>query len=409
MKTVSVCMMVKNEEHNLPRCLKSIKPLADEIIVVDTGSTDKTVEIAESFGAKIYHHPWENDFSKHRNQSISYATSDWILIADADEEFFFGPDGVREIKEKVLPLVEKHNNSAAILLKDIQKSNILMQFSTVRFFKKGEIHYEGIVHNQAIVKGHAIVIPESIMYMHHYGYDLTSEQKEAKFNRSVGLLKKRLQENPSDYGCYFYLFEFYAVHKRHREAAEYGQKYLRYKKQLKAIKRFNPGIYYGMARNYMEINNYKKAEVMFTEGLKEIPGDLDLSFGLTEFGTRVQRPDLTFLGARQYLNLYKKYADKPSSRSGSFIYSFQPENRVYVMVSLVLAQLNEAYDTLTEIKSSIQTIEKEFKDKILSSFIEDAKKIGLDSFIEENLGIKNSKDNVFTYQPESIRKTYSFN
>ena len=86
--TISLCMMVKNEEEFLPRCLESVKDVVDEIVIVDTGSTDRTVEIAESYGARVYHHPWENDFSKHRNQSISYASGAWILEMDADEEFF---------------------------------------------------------------------------------------------------------------------------------------------------------------------------------------------------------------------------------------------------------------------------------------------------------------------------------
>lgn len=85
---ISVCMIVRNEETLLPRCLQSIQGIADEIIVVDTGSTDRTIEIGRRFGAKVYHHPWENDFSKHRNQSLSYATMDWVLVLDADEEFF---------------------------------------------------------------------------------------------------------------------------------------------------------------------------------------------------------------------------------------------------------------------------------------------------------------------------------
>lgn len=412
MKTISACMMVKNEEHNLPRCLASIKLLVDEIIVVDTGSTDKTVEIAKSFGAKIYHHPWENDFSKHRNQSLSYATCDWILIVDADEEFFFGPDGIRSIKENVLPTVEKENDSAAVLLKDIQNGNVLMKFSTVRFFKRGKVHYEGIVHNHAIVKGSAIVIPETIVYMHHYGYDLTPEKKQQKFDRSVGLLKERLRQDPSDYVCYFYLFEFYAVHKRHQEAAEYGKKYLEHKNQLRAKKHFNSAIYYGMARNYMELKDYKSAETIFTQGLKEIPGDLDLSFGLTEFGIRVQRPDLTVIGARQYLTLYKKYSDKVSSRTGSFIYSFTPESRAYVLINLALAQLNEAYKTLKQIKPALQSVDSKFGDKVTASFIEDAKKIGLDSFIKENLGIEKKVSEISSdilYKSKSMNKRYSFN
>ena len=85
MKTLSLCMITKNEENNLSRCLDCIKEFVDEIIIVDTGSTDKTVEIAKSYGAHIYHYDWNNDFSKARNVSLQKATKDWILVLDADE------------------------------------------------------------------------------------------------------------------------------------------------------------------------------------------------------------------------------------------------------------------------------------------------------------------------------------
>ena len=68
--TISACMIVKNEEEMLPNCLESIRSWVDEIIIVDTGSTDKTVEIAKSYGAKIYNQVWTKDFSFHRNYSI---------------------------------------------------------------------------------------------------------------------------------------------------------------------------------------------------------------------------------------------------------------------------------------------------------------------------------------------------
>jgi len=85
---LSICMIVRDEEESLPRCLESIKDIADEIIVVDTGSKDKTKEIALKYGAKIYDHPWEDNFSLHRNQALSYATKKFVLQIDADEEFF---------------------------------------------------------------------------------------------------------------------------------------------------------------------------------------------------------------------------------------------------------------------------------------------------------------------------------
>src|SRR4051812_11925913 len=83
--TLSLCMIVKNESQWLRQALTSVKDLVDEIIIVDTGSEDSTVEIAKSFGAKIFSIPWENDFSKARNYSLEQATSDWILVLDADE------------------------------------------------------------------------------------------------------------------------------------------------------------------------------------------------------------------------------------------------------------------------------------------------------------------------------------
>lgn len=83
--TLSLCMIVKNEEKHLVRCLRSVRDVVDEIIIVDTGSTDKTVDIAKVFGAKVYDFPWTGDFSAARNQSLAHATGDWILVLDADE------------------------------------------------------------------------------------------------------------------------------------------------------------------------------------------------------------------------------------------------------------------------------------------------------------------------------------
>ncbi|MEN6487413.1 MAG: glycosyltransferase, partial [Smithella sp.] len=83
--TLSLCMIVKNEENNLVRCLKSIRDIVDEMIIVDTGSTDKTKVLSKIFGAKVYDFPWTGDFSAARNHSLAQAAGDWILILDADE------------------------------------------------------------------------------------------------------------------------------------------------------------------------------------------------------------------------------------------------------------------------------------------------------------------------------------
>lgn len=83
---LSLCMIVKNEEATLADCLNSVKDVVDEMVVLDTGSTDRTVEIAQEFGAKVYFFEWCNDFAIARNQALGMVTGDWVLVLDADEK-----------------------------------------------------------------------------------------------------------------------------------------------------------------------------------------------------------------------------------------------------------------------------------------------------------------------------------
>src|SRR5579872_1678651 len=83
---ISLCMIVKNEERFLEQCLRSVADVVDEINIVDTGSTDATVAIAERFGARIEHREWRNDFGWARNEALKMATKRWVLQLDADEE-----------------------------------------------------------------------------------------------------------------------------------------------------------------------------------------------------------------------------------------------------------------------------------------------------------------------------------
>ena len=87
--------IVKNEEKNLSRCLNSVKEVVDEIILVDTGSTDTTKEIGENFGAKIYDYVWDSNFSNARNFALSKSTGNWILYLDADE--YLSKDCIEEL------------------------------------------------------------------------------------------------------------------------------------------------------------------------------------------------------------------------------------------------------------------------------------------------------------------------
>ena len=96
---LSLCMIVKNEAIALPKCLKSTKKLVDEIVILDTGSTDKTPQIAREYGAKVYDFQWCNDFSAARNEALKYVTGDWVLVLDADETL--APSIMPQLKEAI--------------------------------------------------------------------------------------------------------------------------------------------------------------------------------------------------------------------------------------------------------------------------------------------------------------------
>ncbi len=199
---ISLCMIVKDEEHFLPGCLKSVQGLIDELIVVDTGSTDRTMEIAREYGAKIYQHPWQNDFSFHRNQSMSYATGDWILILDADEEL--DPSEHEMIRSSI-----KRKNIYAIsfvVYNKIQHGRTGF-LNSHRMFRNGRgYHYSGIVHNQLIMDDTYF---SSQFKVYHHGYGLSDEQMNAKGRRTEALLKKQLEENPDNAFAHFNLAQIY--------------------------------------------------------------------------------------------------------------------------------------------------------------------------------------------------------
>ncbi len=192
---VSLCMIVKNEEKFLPQCLNSVKDFVDEMIIVDTGSTDRTMEIAESFGAKVYHHQWQNDFSLHRNQSLGYATGEWIFILDADEEM------VREDLEKLrlaLCIPDTNILSISVHNKHTRTGEFTSFLPSVRLWRrKLNLRYEGIVHNELRLPADEPILRVDARLI-HYGYGLDWAEMTKKIARSKELLQAQLKENPNN-------------------------------------------------------------------------------------------------------------------------------------------------------------------------------------------------------------------
>ena len=189
---------MRDEEKNLPRFFASIKGLADEVIVVDTGSKDNTVRVARTLGAKVHHFPWRDDFSAARNESLKHATKDFILWLDGDDEVR------REDHHKIRAHLRKHPGAGAYLRTYVEKEGRAMQLRI--FPNHRDIRFEGRVHEQAIHSMEAKGIPThscSASIIHH-GYNEPGALQE-KLRRNKKLLEEETAERPGDLDSIFFL------------------------------------------------------------------------------------------------------------------------------------------------------------------------------------------------------------
>ncbi len=198
---LSVCLIIKNEEKYLVDCFESILNLADQIIVVDTGSNDSSISIAEKYGAQIFHFEWINDFSAARNYSLSKVQGEWILYLDADERL--DPKSVKEI-ERIKN--SKENAGYFCTVKSIDNENNRdNSMRYVRLFKniKG-IRFTGKVHEQivpSLIENEAKIYNSKIL-INHLGYNISTEDKRKKALRNLHILEEEYKLMKSGYNAY---------------------------------------------------------------------------------------------------------------------------------------------------------------------------------------------------------------
>jgi len=184
--TLSVCMIVKNEEDNIERAIKSALPIADEIIVVDTGSNDNTVKIVRDLIGRVYFTPWIDDFAAARNKSIAFATKEWIMWLDADDVI---PESTYEHINKIKTTGNKNYfYSGTIKCTDIGNISYVMkpEFEQGRIFPNHKkIYFENKIHEtftlSAIRNGLGLIrTPEMVIEHKGYSDNITLERKRRR-------------------------------------------------------------------------------------------------------------------------------------------------------------------------------------------------------------------------------------
>lgn len=326
-QTISACIIVKNEEKNIKRCLDSIKTLCKEIIIVDTGSSDRTKEIVNGYTEKIYDIEWVNNFSVTRNFSLSKAESDWILIIDADETI--SESDHKEIKE----IINDHNidacyfnwrnytNNTGVVgyisskedsYKESKIANGYSVSKVIRLFRnKKEYYFEGKIHEtvQGSIISHQGNICDSKVVLHHYG-EMDPKRFEEKKIKYIDLLKSRIEnkefDEKSEDFVYYELSKEYIHLEDYKNAEEclvratqlkikpdylllLGGIYIKNKeyspaerilKKCAELDPFNPGVHNNLGIIYSNQDNSKKAIKKFEKAILINPGFADAYFNL---------------------------------------------------------------------------------------------------------------------------------
>lgn len=211
---ISVCMIVKNEESQLKRALASI-PGDCEIVVIDTGSNDQTVELAEQLGAKVYAYEWSDHFAEARNASIRHATGDYILIMDADEEL---PD---DWESAVRIHLERFPNQAAtVQIHNITEGEITAHHAVRLFPNNGQYAFQGRVHEKLYCGSEPAQAVLSTIRIYHYGYSEEQYITKGKFERYIRLYQEELAQNPNDGYMLYQLGKLYYSVKQYKDAYE---------------------------------------------------------------------------------------------------------------------------------------------------------------------------------------------
>lgn len=223
---ISQCMIVKNEEKNIRKALSWGKEIMWEQIVVDTGSTDRTVEIAKEMGAKVYHFAWIQDFSAAKNFALSKAQGDWIAFLDADE--YMTEEWAFKLPELLNELHQTDYIAVSGPLADIgDAKEVLSVARQWRFFRnmpglcyQNPIHEILVLEGKLIAKGRVWDTGDDFL-IYHTGYAKSVSDEKNKKDRNLAILKSELQKRPNDPGVMGYLGDTYQSEGEPEEAEKW--------------------------------------------------------------------------------------------------------------------------------------------------------------------------------------------
>lgn len=320
---LSIVMMIKNEERYLDKTLNALVPLMNEIdselIILDTGSIDSSIEIAKKYTDKVYFEKWNNDFGKMRNESISYASGEWILILDADEEL----TNYDKLKEFFNSKMYLKYNSATIMLKNIfsQDKTSYNISPMIRLFKNDEeFGYKGAIHEQPIFKR---PIFNGLANFNHYGYLFEDEEiRQLKDDRNKKILLKEIEEKPNDPYINYQLGKQYIISNDYEDAIYYMEKGYKIYETIGYIPIF---VTLDLASLYIDLKEFNKCEKLCLRYIKKDNKNIDIYYYLALSQKNLNKYTQSVENYNRYLYLIENYdtttqANEPECNSDTLVH-----------------------------------------------------------------------------------------
>lgn len=288
MKKIGLVMIVRNEGRSLEKCLSSAEGLVDDIYITDTGSTDATIEIAQSHHAHISEFEWSGDFAAARNYALEQSDCDWNLILDADEYL------IRGTKKDILDFIESGDRVGAIERHDsYREANGEVSQSCIyvtRLVPRGT-YYEGKVHEQIISELPIAPLP---LVFEHDGY-----LQEGKGQRNLKILLDELEEKPEDSYVLYQVARTLWIMKEFARADQYFEKFYRFVPESGTGYRVSGVISY--IYNLLELKKYEKGFRIIEAERHRLGGYADYHFACGTFCTQA-----IFADVQRYINYLPK-------------------------------------------------------------------------------------------------------
>ncbi|MBO5032928.1 MAG: glycosyltransferase [Lachnospiraceae bacterium] len=224
---ITVCIIAKNEEKYIEGCLKHLLPFGFEIVVADTGSTDRTKEIALKYADKVLDFEWIDDFSAARNFCAEQASNNWILAIDCDEYISsFDYAKTRILTQKLPKCLGRFNLKNLVRTSDGEERYTVD--NVIRFYNKKRFTWRDAIHEQLVdindpdtMKYHCFDMPLEVI---HHGYNISAEEMREKQIRNLKLLEKQLEKNPDDSYTWFQAGQSHFILGSYANAAEAYEK-----------------------------------------------------------------------------------------------------------------------------------------------------------------------------------------